>query len=154
MIDDRVITMHVCCDECGRWEMFENAGLGDVYDEAAVHETVFFCRMCLIEKRYNDLSKAFDEVRLEQFRLRTRIENLTDDCLGYNSSCLERVEELRSSVLSIEQRLVIVDSEWPVACNSKIEPRSVEIRPSRSENENTSVKTIGEDTEVKSIDES
>ena len=54
-IKGRMVIAQVCCEECGRWELFENAGMGEVYDEQVVNAASFRCRMCELRVEQNDV---------------------------------------------------------------------------------------------------
>src|SRR5215469_2386222 len=108
-VDGCVLIVYVCCDDCGRRELFENAGMGDQFDEDVVARTRFSCRFCETDVKYSIVVPELEQLRSDIEQMRKQIDEITvRDC-----SCVHRIEELRCSVVSLEQKLDNVDSEWP-----------------------------------------
>src|SRR5215467_4635374 len=128
--DGGVLIRYICCDECGIREVFENAGLGEVYDESVVESSKFKCRLCLIESKIKKVETLVEQVSTELTRIRKQFREHVESALTLSSSSFEKVEELRSSILAIEQRFVSVDNEWPVAGRDKSVSERSEIQSS------------------------
>jgi hypothetical protein len=109
-VDGSILIVYVCCEDCGRWEMFENAGLGDLFDVDVVDRARFSCRMCAVDRRCATNETLLQQISQIQDEFRKQVDELTiRDC----SSCTDKIEELRGSIVSIEQRIVNIDCDWP-----------------------------------------
>src|SRR5580704_13686149 len=109
-VDGSILIVYVCCEDCGRWEMFENAGLGDLFDVDVVDRARVSCRMCAVDRRCATNETLLQQISQIQDELRKQVDELTiRDC----SSCTDKIEELRGSIVSIEQRIINIDCEWP-----------------------------------------
>src|SRR5215469_2077231 len=135
-VDGCVLIVYVCCDDCGRRELFENAGMGDQFDEDVVARTRFSCRFCETDVKYAIVVPELEQLRSDIEQMRKQLDEIAvRDC-----SCIHRIEELRCSVVSLEQKLANVDSEWPKlgsvdkvrtenGCSSKSEVEEDKFKP-------------------------
>src|SRR5215469_9493355 len=82
--------------------------MDDQFDEDVVARTRFSCRFHETDVKYAIVVPELEQLRSDIEQMRKQIDEITvRDC-----SCVRRIEELRCSVVSLEQKLDNVDSEW------------------------------------------
>lgn len=63
----------VHCEKCNRWEIFENCGLGEKYDEKVVRKCKFECRFCKLEEKQTE---CFSVIESEVAGMRDRLNEI------------------------------------------------------------------------------
>ena len=140
-VDGEVLIRYVCCDECGRWEVFENAGLGAVFEAKVVEDSKFTCRMCLIDRKFKLVETQIEMIGTEQSKIRQQFREHIESSATVSSISFEKIEELRSSIVSVEQKLVSLDNEWPAVSRDSSE--------SESSSQSSSSQSVDESSESK-----
>src|SRR5215469_14439555 len=83
--------------------------MDDQFDEDVVARTRFSCRFCETDVKYAIVVPELEQLRSDIEQMRKQIDEITvRDC-----SYVHRIEDLRCSVVSPEQKLAAVDLEWP-----------------------------------------
>src|SRR5215469_7864706 len=104
-----VLIVYARCDDCGRRELFKNAGMSDQFEEDVAARTRFSCRFCETDVKYAIVVPELEQLHSNIEQMRKQIDKITvRDC-----TCVDRIEELRCRVVSLKQKLDNVDSEWP-----------------------------------------
>lgn len=88
----------VQCDQCDRWELFENSGIGGKFDETRISQVKFQCRLCCMLCSVNECSGLEARiVGVEQHLAQVR--KLMDEGMD------ERIKVVEQRLIRLECRL-------------------------------------------------
>ena len=106
----------VQCDQCQRWELFDNTGLGGEFDERAVKDIKFICRMCKLESMVGgqyggECSERLRRVEEELKSLSKRVNELEAVVQGTRTEVEVTGEKLQQWVVKQEVSEASVDDK-------------------------------------------
>lgn len=141
----------VACDKCGFWEVFENCGLGKVYDEKVVAETTFVCRLC----KFRELMLA-NELKITS--VSTEFEQKWEQKIAVISAELSIVKKELDSVAhklqkSVESQMELQNKieSFKISCSSV--GNEVRVELDRIENRKADADEVGKIlTQVAAVD--
>ena len=92
----------VQCDVCQRWELFENCGLGEKFDEKKVNEVKFVCRFCKQEALQNELKARQDDF---EKKLEDKLTKMNSEIRTIRDKIDAAVKQNEEDIKSVQDRL-------------------------------------------------